>query len=114
MTTSRPDPSSSRGPAPLTRRGALAALSGLALAGCGGNKMPALSAVVDAPLLRPGSSWTYRIEDSSFNQPVTATYVFDREDVYKGGGVLSFTVGQETLLYDRDLNFVAVAAGGRI
>jgi hypothetical protein len=83
----------------------------MALAGCGGKRMPALSAVVDAPLLRPGSTWTYRIEDTSFPQPVTTTYVFDREDVYKGAGVLSFTVGQETLLYDRDLNFIAVAAG---
>jgi hypothetical protein len=85
----------------------------VAAAGCGGS-LPPLSAVVDAPLLRPGSTWTYRVEDSSFPQPVTVTYVFDREDVYKGAGVLSFTVGPETILYDRDLNFVAVAADGRV
>lgn len=93
----------------------LVALAALGLAACGGRKpLPPLSAIVDAPLLRAGSSWTYRVEDSTFQQPVTLTMVFDKEDTYKGSGVLSFSAGAETILYDRNLNFVAVAAGGRV
>lgn len=87
----------------------------LALAGCGGRKpLPPLSAIVDAPFLRPGSSWSYKVVDSSLPQPTTLTLTFDREDAYKGKGVLSFSAGPETILYDRDLNFVAVANGGRV
>lgn len=90
-------------------------LGALTLGACGGRKpMPPLSAIVDAPLLRPGSSWTYKVEDSSWAAPNTVTYTFDREEAYKGMAVLSFTVGPETILYDRDLNFVAVASGGRV
>lgn len=98
-----------------TLRAAALVLAALALAACGGRKsLPPLSAVVDTPLLRPGSSWTYRVTDSGLPQPITLTLTFDREEVYKGSGVLSFTAGQETILYDRDLNFVAVAAGGKV
>ena len=87
----------------------------LSLAGCGGRKpLPPLSAIVDAPFLRPGSSWSYKVVDSSLPQPTTLTLTFDREDAYKGKGVLSFSAGPETILYDRDLNFVAVANGGRV
>ncbi len=94
---------------------AMVALGALALGACGGRKpMPPLSAIVDAPFLRPGSSWTYKVEDSSQPAPVTLTLTFDREDTYKGTAVLSFTAGVETILYDRDLNFVAVASGGRV
>jgi hypothetical protein len=89
-------------------------LGALALGACGRKPLPPLSAIADAPLLRPGSSWTYKVEDSSLPQPVTLTMTFDKEDVYKGTSVLSFTAGSETILYDRDLNFVAAARGGRL
>jgi hypothetical protein len=39
---------------------------------------------------------------------------FMKDDVYKNAGVLAFATANETILYDRDLNFVAVAADGRI
>ena len=85
----------------------------LALAGCG-KKPEALSAIVDAPYIRPGSSWTYKVEDSTWNAPQMVTLTFMKDDVYKNAGVLAFAAGNETLLYDRDLNFVAVANDGRI
>lgn len=95
--------------------GSVLVLGVLMLGACGGRKQPPpLSAIVDAPFLRSGSTWTYRVDDSSLPQPATLTLTFDKEDVYKGGGVLSFTAGAETILYDRDLNFVAVASGGRV
>ena len=86
----------------------------LALAGCGRKPLPPLSAIVDAPYLRPGSSWTYRVTDTTWSQPAMVTLTFMKEEVYKNAGVLSFSSGTETLLYDRDLNFVAVAGNGRI
>jgi len=101
-----------------TRRGVavVLGLGLLALAGCGKKPLPPLSAMVDAPYLRSGSTWTYRVEDTSFARPVSLTLTFDKEDVYKGIGILSFnsTPGNETLLYDRSLNFVAAASGGKV
>jgi len=73
----------------------LIVLGALALGACGRKPLPPLSAIADAPLLRPGSSWTYKVEDSSLPQPVTLTLTFDKEDVYKGTSVLSFTAGSE-------------------
>jgi hypothetical protein len=82
---------------------------------CGGKKdLPALSAIVDAPYFRAGSSWTYKVEDSTWNAPAMVTLTFMKDDEYKNAGVLAFATGNETILYDRDLNFVAVAANGRI
>lgn len=72
------------------------------------------SAVVDAPLIRPGSTWTYRVTDSAQPAPSTLTLTFQKEDVYKGAGVLAFAAGPETLFYDRDLNFVAVIRDGKV
>jgi hypothetical protein len=89
-------------------------LATLALGGCGKKPLPALSAIVDAPYIRPGSSWTYKVEDSTWNAPAMVTLTFMKDDVYKNAGVLAFAAGNETILYDRDLNFVAVAADGRI
>ena len=86
----------------------------LALGGCGKKPLPAQSAIVDAPYIRPGSSWTYKVEDSTWKAPATVTLTFMKDDVYKNAGVLSFATGSETILYDRDLNFVAVASDGRI
>jgi hypothetical protein len=42
------------------------------------------------------------------------TLTFMKDDVYKNAGVLAFGAGNETILYGRDLNFVAVASDGRI
>jgi hypothetical protein len=86
----------------------------LALGGCGKKPLPALSAIVDAPYLRTGSSWTYKVEDSAWNAPATVTLTYMKDDEYKNAGVLAFATGSETILYDRDLNFVAVASNGRI
>ena len=86
----------------------------VALGGCGKKPLPALSAIVDAPYIRPGSSWTYKVEDTAWNAPQMVTLTFMKDDVYKNAGVLAFGAGNETILYDRDLNFVAVAADGRI
>ena len=98
-------------------RGAILAalvLGSLALGACGKKPLPPLSAVVDAPYIRPGSSWTYRVEDTNWKAPATVTMTFVKDDAYKNAGVLSFSSGAETLLYDRSLNFVAVSRGGRI
>jgi hypothetical protein len=84
------------------------------LAACGSKPLPPLSAIVDAPYLRPGSSWTYRVEDTNWPAPQNITLTYLKDDVYKNSAVLTFVSGNETLLYDRDLNFVAVAADGRI
>jgi hypothetical protein len=81
---------------------------------CGKKELPPLSAIVDAPYIRPGSSWTYKVEDTSWNAPAMVTLTFLKDDVYKNAGVLAFATGSETILYDRDLNFVAVASNGRI
>jgi hypothetical protein len=81
---------------------------------CGNKPLPPLSAIVDAPYFRVGSSWTYKVEDSTWNAPATVTITFMKDDEYKNAGVLAFATGSETLLYDRDLNFVAVASNGRI
>lgn len=89
-------------------------LAAITAGACGRKVLPPLSAIVDAPLLRPGSTWTYRVEESTLPQPITLTMTFERDDVYKGRAVLSFAAGAETVLYDRDLNFVAVANAGRI
>jgi hypothetical protein len=96
-------------------RRAAVVLALLAVAGCGGRKvLPPLSAIVDAPLLRPGSSWTYRVTDSTVKDPYTLPLTFEKEDVYKNSAVLAFTTGGETIYYDRDLNFVAVVGGGKV
>jgi hypothetical protein len=93
----------------------LIVLAPLGLGACGGRKaMPPLSAIVDAPLLRAGSSWSYRVTDTTFKEPQTLTLTFQKEDVYKNSGVLVFGSGAETLYYDRDLNFVAVIQNGRV
>ena len=90
------------------------AVSMIALGGCGKKPLPPLSAIVDAPHIRPGSSWTYKVEDTAWNAPQMVTLTFTKDDVYKNAGVLAFAAGNETILYDRDLNFVAVASDGRI
>jgi hypothetical protein len=93
----------------------LVAAAALALGACGGRKAsPPLSAVVDAPLLRPGSSWTYKVTESTRPAPDSVTLTFQKEDVYKGAGVLAFAAGPETVFYDRDLNFVAVIRDGKV
>jgi len=89
-------------------------LSALVLEACGDRRPPPLSAIVDTPFFRAGSSWTYRVQDSSQPAPINLTLTFDKEDLYKSAPVLSFTAGAETLYYDRNLNFVAVIAGGRV
>lgn len=87
----------------------------LVVAGCGGRRTaPPLSAIVDAPFLRPGTSWTYRVTDTSVREPQMLILTYEKEDVYKNAAVLTFTSGAETLYYDRDLNFIAVLAGGRV
>jgi hypothetical protein len=94
---------------------ALVAVAVLALGACGGRKpTPPLSAVVDAPLLRPGSSWTYKVTESTRPAPDMVTLTFQKDDVYKGSGVLAFAAGPETVFYDRDLNFVAVIRDGKV
>lgn len=90
------------------------AIAMIAAGGCGKKPLPPLSAIVDAPYIRPGSSWTYKVEDSAWNAPQMITLTFMKDDVYKNAGVLAFAAGNETILYDRDLNFVAVASDGRI
>lgn len=102
----------SKGPGPLAA--VTLAIAMLALGACGKKPLPPLSAIVDAPYLRPGSSWTYKVEDSAWNAPQMITLTFMKDDVYKNAGVLAFAAGNETILYDRDLNFVAVASDGRI
>src|SRR5919108_5891762 len=91
----------------------LAATVALVLGGCGGRRAATpRSAVVDAPLIRPGSTWTYRVTESTRQAPDNVTLTFQKEDVYKGAGVLAFASGPETVFYDRDLNFVAVIRDG--
>jgi hypothetical protein len=90
------------------------AIGMLAWAGCGSKELPPLSAIVDAPYFRAGSSWTYKVEDSTWNAPAMVTLTYMKDDEYKNSGVLAFASGNETILYDRDLNFVAVASNGRI
>lgn len=76
--------------------------------------MPPLSGIADAPLLRQGSSWTYRVTDSSYKDPQMLRLTFEKEDIYRDMGVLVFNAGSETLYYDRDLNFVATLQNGRM
>jgi hypothetical protein len=86
-----------------------------AVAACGGNDLPPQSGIVSAPLIRPGSTWTYRVTDSTDKQPRMVTLTFEREDVYKNTSVLAFNSGGgETQLTDRDLNFVAAVTGDRV
>ena len=102
------------GPAARTLSIALLAAA-VGIAGCGGRKpLPPLSAVVDAPYIRPGSTWTYRVTDSTAKEPFSLTITYQKEDVYKGYPVLAFGAGVETIYYDRDLNFVAVIKDGRV
>jgi hypothetical protein len=84
------------------------------VAACGGQDLPPQSAIVSAPLIRPGSTWTYRVTDTTDKQPRTMTLTFEREDVYKNASVLAFSSGGQTVLYDRDLNFVAEVTGDRV
>ncbi len=99
----------------LRRTSILLVIVVLGLGACGGRKVsPPLSAVVDAPFLRPGSSWSYRVTDTTFKEPQTLTLTFEKEDVYKNAAVLAFNAGSETIYYDRDLNFVAVISGGKV
>ena len=93
----------------------LVAVAAFGLGSCGGRKsMPPLSAIVDAPLLRPGSTWTYRVTDTSLRDPYPLAITFEKEDVYKNAAVLAFTSGPETIYYDRNLNFVAVLRDGKV
>lgn len=93
----------------------LVLLSALALTACGGKKpLPPLSAIVDAPYLRPGSSWTYKIEDTTLKAPATLTLTFEKDDVYKGIGVQVFGSRDESNLYDRNMNWVATVQGGKV
>jgi hypothetical protein len=85
-----------------------------ALGGCGGKELPPQSAIVSAPLIRVGSTWTYRVTDTSYKEPRTLTLTFEREDVYKNTSVLAFSSAGQTVLYDRDLNFVAEVTGDRV
>jgi hypothetical protein len=86
-----------------------------AAGGCGGKDMPPQSAIVSAPLIRPGSTWTYQVTDTSSKEPRLLTLTFEKEDVYKNTSVLAFkTDSGEFILYDRDLNLVAVVAGDRV
>jgi hypothetical protein len=90
-------------------------LAALGLDGCGGrSSMPPLSGIADAPLLRQGSSWTYRVTDSSYAGPQMLRLTFEKEDIYRDMSVLVFNAGSETLYYDRDLNFVATLQNGRM
>src|SRR5262249_59612532 len=83
--------------------------------GAGGKRHPPpLSAIVDAPYSRSGSSWTYKVEASTWNAPAMVTLTYMKDDEYKNAGVLAFSSGNETILYDRDLNFVAVPSKGRV
>jgi len=93
----------------------LLVLATLGVGACGRKSMPPLSGVVDAPLLRPGSSWTYRVTDTSYKEnPQMLMLTFEKEDVYRNTGVLVFSAGPQTLYYDRDLNFVAAMQNGRV
>jgi hypothetical protein len=86
-----------------------------AVSACGGKDLPPQSAIVSAPLMRAGSTWTYRVTDSTDKQPRMLTLTFEREDVYKNTSVLAFNAGGgETQLTDRDLNFVAAVTGDRV
>src|SRR5512145_2029915 len=85
-----------------------------AVGGCGGKELPPQSAIVGAPLIRVGSTWTYRVTDTSYKEPRMLTLTFEREDVYKNTAVLAFSSAGQTVLYDRDLNFVAEVTGDRV
>lgn len=86
-----------------------------AAGGCGGKDLPPQSAIVSAPLIRPGSTWTYQVTDTSSKEPRLMTLTFEKEDVYKNTSVLAFkTDSGEFVLYDRDLNLVAVVTGDRV
>jgi hypothetical protein len=86
-----------------------------AVGACGGKDLPPQSAIVSAPHIRPGSTWTYRVTDSTDKQPRMETLTFEREDVYKNASVLAFNSGNgETRLTDRDLNFVAAVTSDRV
>jgi hypothetical protein len=95
---------------------ALLLLAGVvALGACGRKELPHQSAIVSAPLIRPGSTWTYRVTDTTSKQPRMMTLTFEKEDVYKNTAVLAFkTDSGEMVLYDRDLNLVAVVTGDRV
>jgi hypothetical protein len=87
----------------------------VALGACGRKELPHQSAIVSAPLIRPGSTWTYRVTDTTSKQPRMMTLTFEKEDVYKNTAVLAFkTDSGEMVLYDRDLNLVAVVTGDRV
>jgi hypothetical protein len=87
----------------------------VALGACGRKELPHQSAIVSAPLIRPGSTWTYRVTDTTYKQPRMMTLTFEKEDVYKNTAVLAFkTDSGEMVLYDRDLNLVAVVTGDRV
>src|SRR5262245_49359997 len=99
---------------PLVLGSILVAVVALSVGACVTAPGPALSAIVDAPLIRPGSTWSYRVPDTAQPAPVNLTLTFAKEDVYKGAGVLAFGSGAETLFYDRDLNFIAVLRDGKV
>ena len=53
---------------------------------CGKKELPPLSAIVDAPYFRIGSSWTYKVEDSTWNAPAMVTITFmDRRALSSSG-----------------------------
>jgi hypothetical protein len=85
-----------------------------ALGGCGGKDLPPQAGIASAPLIRPGSTWTYQITDTTSKQPRMLTLTFEKEDVYKNTAVLAFRSADQMVLYDRDLNFVAEVTGDRV
>jgi hypothetical protein len=55
------------------------------------------------------------VTDTTYKQPRMMTLTFEKEDVYKNTAVLAFkTDSGEMVLYDRDLNLVAVVTGDRV
>ena len=91
------------------------AIGMLAWGACGKKELPA--AVRDRGRAVPPGRLVLDLQGRGLDleragQTITLTYM--KDDEYKNAGVLAFAAGSETILYDRDLNFVAVASNGRI
>ena len=82
-----------------------------AWAGAGRSRCRLLSAIVDAPYIRPGSSWTYKVEELGLGAPRWSTLTSNEaRPRVQDAGVLAFAAGNETILNNRDPNF----RGGRL